>query len=298
MFLSTRILDGMREGVLTSSAMVVFLCGVTYFGVRRRVPWKIASLTVVLVMFLQVGKADFRAKYWNGPVEQSSLVDRTSYWLSSSWSQWGAWLATGDSEVFRQLSAKTSGRASVLAVSAVVLSKTPEAVPYQYGKTYEYLVVTLVPRFLWPDKPSANDANQFYQVAYGLTRQERLKDVSIACGFEAEAYMNFGWYGVIGVNFLVGLAFNLLQHWCFSGQSGEFFQVLGLSLLPNLVILESQIAMYFGPLIQAGVATFIMFFPVLQRRPALSPGRNDPAEFDVILTPDETITGPYVPIDA
>jgi hypothetical protein len=55
------------------------------------------------------------------------------------------------------------------------------------------MFITLIPRFIWPDKPSVNDANQYYQVAYGLTTEENLDGVSIAVGVMTEGFINFGW---------------------------------------------------------------------------------------------------------
>ena len=73
------------------------------------------------------------------------------------------------------------------------------------------MVVTWIPRFLWPDKPSVNEANQFYQVAYGLTAEEELAGVSIAVGYLAESFINFGWFGVVGVMFTIGVFFDFYQ---------------------------------------------------------------------------------------
>src|SRR4029077_9028656 len=109
---------------------------------------------------------------------------------------------------------------------------------------------TLVPRFLWPDKPSVNDANRFYQTAYGLTAERQLGSVSIAVGVLGEAFINFGWPGVIGMMTAIGLLLGVFERTFGSGQSSVLFLAIGLALLQSLLAVESQLSQYVGGLIQ------------------------------------------------
>src|SRR5689334_6339996 len=77
-------------------------------------------------------------------------------------------------------------RLSLLTQTANVLDMTPSTVPYQNGSLYSYMLVTWIPRALWPEKPSVNEANQFYQVAYGLSSEEDVENVSISVGVATE----------------------------------------------------------------------------------------------------------------
>jgi hypothetical protein len=124
----------------------------------------------------------------------------------------------------------------------------------------------LVPRFLWPDKPSMSQANQFYQVQYGLTRETDLQSVSIAVGFLTEGYINFGWFGVGGVAFFVGLLLGVVQRTFLRSESGLLFGSLGLALIPGFLIIESQLAQYLGGIIQQTGLTFLIFLPIIRRR--------------------------------
>src|SRR2546430_11574602 len=49
------------------------------------------------------------------------------------------------------------------------------------------------------DKPSANDANRFYQMSYGITAEEDLEHSSFGAGLLVESYINFSWFGVVGM---------------------------------------------------------------------------------------------------
>ena len=157
-------------------------------------------------------------------------------------------------------------RLSLLNQTANVIDKTPNVVPYQYGRLYSYMLITLIPRFVWPDKPSVNDANQYYQVAYGLTSEENLNAVSIAVGVLTEGYMNFGWLGAMGVMFLLGIFFDFYQRVLLSKESGVLLTALGIVLLPQFMSIESQMAQYLGGIIQQIIFTLVIMIPALQFR--------------------------------
>ena len=68
------------------------------------------------------------------------------------------------------------------------------------GETLDKVLVVLVPRVLWPDKPIINPGKEFDTVW-------RDWDIfsSLAIGFPAEAYWNDGWAGVVAVSLYIGL---------------------------------------------------------------------------------------------
>ncbi len=128
------------------------------------------------------------------------------------------------------------------------------------------MVVTWIPRFLWPDKPSVNEANQFYQVAYGLTAEEDLNAVSIAVGFLAESFINFGWFGVVGIMFHMGVFFDFYRKKFLTPASGVLMNAIGMILLGQLLSLEFQIAQYFGGIVQQIILALIVMLPVIRLR--------------------------------
>src|SRR5262249_15409342 len=136
------------------------------------------------------------------------------------------------------------------------------------GSTYRFLAITWIPRVLWPEKPTVNEANQFYQVAYGLTTEKGLGNVSIAVGSLAEGYINFGWAGVAGVMLLIGIALGVFQRTFVMSQSSSVFLAVGLTLVPVFLSIESQMAAYLGGVIQQAGLAITVFLPVIGRRRA------------------------------
>jgi hypothetical protein len=127
------------------------------------------------------------------------------------------------------------------------------------------MVVALIPRILWPDKPSVNDANRSYQVLYGLNTVKNVGAVNIGAGCLTEAYINFGWAGVICIMLLIGIVLGVYQRAFLARDSSIFFLAIGLALLQRVLGIESQMSAYLGGVIQNVLLTILVFLPVLRR---------------------------------
>jgi hypothetical protein len=215
-------------------------------------------ITVVacLVLFLQPGKGIIRNELSRGQLG-AGMTDVLVRWVDLSMQGWADVFA-GRAPLDEQLSA-TSSRSSLLTMTGVILEQTPESVPYQLGAYYPLLIKNLIPRVFWPGKPSVNVANQFFQVEYGLTEKQRLSTVSIACGFEAEGYMNFGWAGIVAVGLLVGFVLGIYELAFFSAGSSMTAIAVGLAMLPGFLTIEGQLVQYLGGILQLAFAAAIVF---------------------------------------
>jgi hypothetical protein len=263
-FLATRALSGARFNASLGTIVVpLLLMGVADVSLKRKLPWPIITVVACLILFLQPGKATIRREMSRGEVG-AGLTDAVKRWVDVSTSGWDDVFA-GRAPLDEQLSA-TSSRSSLLTMTGLILDKTPETVPYQLGTSYPLLIKNLIPRVLWPDKPSVNLANQFFQVEYGLTDRQDLTSVSIACGFEAEGYMNFGWVGILGVGLLVGSILGIYELAFFSAESSLTAIAVGLALLPGFLTIESQLVQYLGGVLQLAFAAAIVFHQAKRKR--------------------------------
>jgi hypothetical protein len=272
-FVASRLFNGLSSGWLGISMSLIVICGVVYLAERRRAPRAAFALVVFFVLFFQVGKEDFRKAYWQeesqgvtqGPT-QGGRFERAAFWVERSLQKWGETFADPKAETFRDAITPSLSRISLLNQTGNVVDLTPSVVPYQYGHLYSYMGVTLIPRALWPEKPSISEANQFYQVAYGLTSEENLGSVSIGVGVLTEGYISFGWAGAVGVMFLIGIFFDFYRQAFFSSTSGLLMGAIGIILLPQMIGIESQMAVYLGGIIQQVLVTLLVFLPVISVR--------------------------------
>jgi hypothetical protein len=263
-FLASSILAGLAQGWLGGCVGNLVLAGIAYVRVRRKLPILSAAALILIMLFLQGGKASFRQRYWYGDDHAGALA-KASFWIAASAERLNAriGLESGGDSLHDALQALLT-RSSVVQESATVFENTPSLVPYQYGATYRYLLITLIPRFLWPNKPSVNDANRFYQLAYGVTQQQDLDHVAIGAGLIPEAYMNFGWFGIPAVMCLAGVILGVFERVFLSRHAGIFASAVGLAYVLQLLALNGQAAAYFGGMIQIVGLTILIFLPGLR----------------------------------
>ena len=257
------LLAGISSGWLGSFVGVAIVATAVYVYERRKFPIVAVMIGIPIILFLQPGKERFRQQYWRTGASES-YVERFNFWMDSSWSAWGETLLNADEEKARNLASETLGRLSLLQQTANVMESTPERVPYQNGRLYSYMLVTFVPRVFWPDKPSVNDSNRWYQVAYRLTGRSDLNGVSIAVGYLPESYINFGWFGPPVVMFCIGVPLGLLDKILLRPSSGLLLNSIGVSLLPGLMPVDPQLAEYFAGVGQQVAVALITLAPMFE----------------------------------
>jgi len=264
-FLVSRFMAGISSGWLGASVAIMIIGGVAYLYERRTIPATAVIFVLVYILFFQAGKEAFRKTFWGERVD-STLSQRISFWSSESLRNWELTLENPNSENWQRLADQSLGRLSLLQQTANVIDLTPEVVPYQQGRLYTYMLVTFIPRALWEDKPSVSEANQFYQVAYGLTDEDHLGSVSIAVGTCAESFINFGWWGPLLIMMPLGIFFDYFQHAFLARDSGWVFNAIGVALIPSFLAVESQLAQYMAGILQCVVVVLLVLWPVLHVR--------------------------------
>jgi hypothetical protein len=105
---------------------------------------------------------------------------------------------------------------------------------YASGETISNMIVSLIPRVLWPDKPEIGGGGN---VVTEFTGIRFARGTSVGAGQVFEFYVNFGTWGVIGGFLLFGLLLGymdlLIIEYLRKGDQGRFLLwfILGVSLL-------------------------------------------------------------------
>jgi oligosaccharide repeat unit polymerase len=82
--------------------------------------------------------------------------------------------------------------------------RVPQQLDYQYGYVYYVQIVNPIPRFLWPEKPTL-DTGLLMADLYGDVDQSTGEaNLTVSPGLIGEMYLNFGWFGVVGLSALGG----------------------------------------------------------------------------------------------
>lgn len=87
-----------------------------------------------------------------------------------------------------------------LGKTSVVVNRVPSQVDYLYGSSLATIAFAFVPRQIWPDKPIVRIGYFVGQNIIKLNNQ-----TGIPPGFIAEIYLNFGYWGIFPVFFLLGM---------------------------------------------------------------------------------------------
>jgi len=257
-----RLLVGVASGWMGPAMTMGMMCGMVYVRKRHKLPVAAAAAILPFFLFFSAGKHDFRQEFWTRGLN-AGVMDKISFWVDLSTHEWQNALEQSDSAGIQKLLGISIARVSLLNQAANVLEKTPGVVPFQYGRLYSYLAVGWIPRFVWPDKPTMSEANRFFQVAYGVTRESDLNRVSIASGVLTEGYINFSWFGAAGVMFLVGVLLDFWNHTFLLERRGLLAAALGTAIAPELLLIEGQMAQYIGGLLQHVFLTLLVLLPVM-----------------------------------
>ncbi len=261
-YLLSRFIAGLSSGWLGVFISIIITCAAIYITERKKIPALMLVVAVFFMLFFQVGKEEFRKTYWLSD-EETGKIERMEFWVNASLAKWGDALSDPSSKTIKEATYPSVSRLALLTQAGNVIDMTPAVVPYQYGSLYTYLFIGMIPRFVWPDKPSVNEANQFYQVAYGLTDEDNLDRVAISVGILTEGFMNFSWFGVVLIMFLLGVFCDFYQQTFLSRASGILMNGIGFVLLPQFLAIESQLAVYMGGIIQTLFLTFLIMLPII-----------------------------------
>lgn len=125
------------------------------------------------------------------------------------------------------------------------------------GASYLDAITGLVPRLLWPDKPSLHYGNEFgYEGGFISATDTR---TSISVTFIGESYLNFRWVGSVMFVFL-GWTFSRVWQNSQSSPNRQTWVLVYLVMLPSLMYLGGTFAMYIG-----GLFKTVPFYYVLGR---------------------------------
>ena len=154
---------------------------------------------------------------------------------------------------------KFFGRQTEVASSTgLIVELTPRVVPYEGLERFLILPANLVPRLLWPSKPTLSRGVWFSVTFRGL--DEDTTSWSAMTLF-SEGYLFFGWTGVVLAMVIVGIILAVFKN----GLDSPRFLVVYLALLPTLLEIEPELSSYLTSLIQRSFV-FVVVFLVLTHR--------------------------------
>jgi hypothetical protein len=208
----TLSLAGFLTGMMEAVVQPVLLAITLYVVLQRRIPWRVLGAGILLVVIINPAKQHYRELAWQD-AESRQEQERTSKDPRVAAERWWKALTTTWTSGQSDRGTNTSGLASrlnELGINAVVLDVTPSVLPYDRGQGWAYIPVSLVPRFLYPDKPNFTQIfNDRFSVTFGFQTRESTETSTGAFPLVADGFWNMGWPGVVLVGMLSGLAIGI-----------------------------------------------------------------------------------------
>jgi hypothetical protein len=273
---SAAVLLALTGGSLEGVVIPIVLVLVVRWQVRAKFPFILAASAAVLFLVLNPLKQEYRERAWYGDYGGSSITQRLGLWAQLI----GERLQGKSSEVVEEPQGfrEAVERIDLLHKFVHVRTRTPEEIPYLGGVSYEYMLYSYIPRFMWPEKPLATEATDLVDFTYGFRSPlEEDKGTKIAIGQIAEAYANLGVTGIVVVMLIQGIFFALLNHVLNGPQSVGSRAIYLAVMVAFLNGIGTSAVILFGALIQFVVASAILIwlfvFAFDEAAPA-SAGRN------------------------
>jgi len=249
--LVVQCLTTMATLFLVGAVSTLLLAVIGYVSSSRRVPFGLSIAALLLLAVLHNGKSAMRDIYWKG---DDRIIPSPSQ-LPVFFTQWireGIKPSTNSNEP--KIAAKLVDRTSLLQMMCLVTSATPSQQPFLSGETYFDIPAQLVPRFFWANKPLGHVSTSTLSVYYGIQSEEDTEKTTIGFGLLAEAYANFGFFGLIGVGSLFGFFFKKAQCWAAESPMLSGGGLLIVILLAWSFQTEFTLSMWIASFFQASIA--------------------------------------------
>lgn len=247
--------SGLSSGQL--AGIVTLICWISLVMLRawRRIPILLLTGAFVFFIVLNPVKSYVRNLAWNEGVQLNPWQTLQVY-------------AEGFTQTYGSASALIANRSDALqssfdrinhlATTAAIIRDTPSTQPYLWGRSYLPLLTKWIPRGLWAGKPEERFGNDWTR-RYGFLSENDLT-TSFNLPWFPEMYMNFGWVGVVGIMFLLGLLYRLLWVWMMEQPETPAEYAVAIVFAQSLVFAESNFSLMMG-----GPIIFAVFLGFLGR---------------------------------
>lgn len=244
---------GVGQLIVVIRPLLVYLLG--WLLVGRRLLLRPVLIGAAVVLIMQPVKAEFRSRVWDRPTELT-LGERAQLYVELIGEHWLG--ETNPVDTGQSLETAAARTAAALALANYV-ELTPSAVPFQEGATYRYFRYALIPRIVYPDKPSAQYADVWAAVVYGYTSYAGTAHVMVGLSQIGESYINFGFFGGLLALAVLGMFYRVLDELLGHPRAGSGALALHLYFtLSVMVASEGSTAQCWG-----GMPQLLLFYCVL-----------------------------------
>ena len=247
-----------------SLALVYF---VIYFITKRTIP--ILSILIFVIFFftLHLFKSDFRSNllFTNlDPIKRSKIFIASHFsFFSSKDDLIETPIDLINNPLKRSDRTQSNNWRIAHSYSSLIflVEKTPSSINYLNGETYKLLLSKFIPRIIWKDKPLDTIANSIGRKYNVLNATDRSTSWNIP--IINEAYINFGFFGVIIISFLLGLVVRFFSTIFSINNFNNAESHIGVYLCCSTFFWESHISLVYGGIYYPIIFLYITMFSLI-----------------------------------
>jgi hypothetical protein len=268
--------------MMINSMALVALSALGYVSASGKIPWISFSAAILMFAFLHMGKGEMRDRYWGeadqGPVQPTEYPAFFAEWVSASTDELAA-VKKGDEDEKGSL----LERASLMQLLLYEQTLSSQ-IPFLYGDTYTIVPQLLIPRILYPDKPTTHEGTYRLNIHYGFQTREQTETTTIGFGLLNEAYANFGLVGMVLFAVVMGAFYALVEGWASAVPLLSFRGLFAIIVASYSFQTEFAAGVYAAALFQSTVA--LVGLSLLIMRPRRNPlALTAPTSNTAITTP-------------
>jgi hypothetical protein len=223
-FLVVQVLLMFSHLYLINGISLLILTAIGYTTTRRRLPWIPIVICLPVIAILHNGKDEMRAIYWKTGKEMPPIASLPIFFMQ--WTEYG--LQENPEQDAPDIATNLANRASLLQMICMSVEQVPALRPHLDGESYIDIPAQVIPRFLWPEKPSSLMSNVRLALYFNLVDPLNPYETSIAFGLISESYVNFGIFGVLMMGALTGLGF---KHLALRSVGVPLFSAIGIFMI-------------------------------------------------------------------
>jgi hypothetical protein len=240
---------GVSSGFLTPAILPLVLCvtaAAALDRLRARHLALIAAVALLISTFVPVIAAIREDRMGAiGTTDFSRVADA----LATPGKYWVAGVSAGNG-----IYDKFFGRQTEVASAAgLVVALTPAVVPYEGLERFLVVPLSLIPRAIWPDKPSLSRGVWFSSTFRGLATDTTSYS---AMTIFSEGYLFYGWTGTVLAMLILGSVLALIR----SRLDNPRLALVYLALVPTILQIEPEFSSYVITLVQRTVVFIVVFF--------------------------------------
>jgi hypothetical protein len=235
-----------------------------YVAEKHRLPWGAAIVAIVVLLPFMFAKHEYRELLWQTEhtvvyTSAGQAAGNIGLFLSILWK----FFATLSWENLNHALHVVLSRFDLSYMFAHVMKLTPATIPYLDGESYSDVIWKIVPRLVYPDKPSPL-FGQLFGHRYLILAVDDFQ-TSINFPQMIEMYVNFGIPGVVVGMFIVSQIYLVLCHFMNRPGHGDWLTVFAVATFADQFRIESNFSLVIGSLVYHVALLYLIGFVIRER---------------------------------